>query len=104
MRFLDIEYIKVQKNKSDYQNIINVWVDKNKRIEVVKQLMLTNKNFNMKKFFCEIIQTDIDGNDDHILGRENCDDRLRELTKRIRQKEIKKRTLGKCPVDEYLTH
>ena len=40
---------------------------------------------------------DIDGGNDNLLSIEQCTDRLRELTKRIRQKEIKKRTLGKCP-------
>ena len=33
---------------------------------------------------------------------EQCSNRIRELTKRIRQKEIKKRTLGKCPL--YITN
>jgi ATP-dependent DNA helicase 2 subunit 1 len=71
--------------------------------EIVIELfpMNTDRNFDLKRFYCEIIQVDLESNDDHILRRENCDNRLRELTKRIRQKEVKKRTLGKCPF--YLT-
>ena len=42
-------YIKPQTGKSDYQNLINVWVDNNKRVEVVKRLMITNKNFNIQR-------------------------------------------------------
>ena len=38
----------------------------------------------------------------YILNMEQCSNRIRELTKRIRQKEIKKRTLGKCPL--YITN
>jgi hypothetical protein len=43
------QFIKPNPQKSDYQNLINVWVDNNKRIDVVKRLMLTNKNVNMQK-------------------------------------------------------
>jgi hypothetical protein len=42
-------FIKPQPQKGDYQNLINVWIDNNKRIEVVKRLMLTNRNLNMQK-------------------------------------------------------
>ena len=58
-------------------------------------------NFEMKKFYSEIIAVDLNSNEDLILSKENCEDRIRELTKRIRQKEVKKRTLGRCPL--YLT-
>ena len=60
-----------------------------------------NKRFNLNNFYAQIIPAnsddDLDGGNDNILGIEQCADRLRELTKRIRQKEMKKRTLGKCP-------
>ena len=60
-----------------------------------------NKRFNLSNFYSQIIPAnsddDLDGGNDNILNIEQCTDRLRELTKRIRQKEIKKRTLGKCP-------
>ena len=60
-----------------------------------------NKRFNLSNFYSQIIPAnsddDLDGGNDNILSIEQCTDRLRELTKRIRQKEIKKRTLGKCP-------
>ena len=61
--------------------------------------------FNLQKFYKNIIPANIDdeeNNNDNILNIEQCADRLRELTRRIRQKEIKKRTLGKCPF--YLTN
>ena len=65
-----------------------------------------NKRFNLNNFYAQIIPAnsddDLDGGNDNILSIEQCNDRLRELTKRIRQKEIKKRTLGKCPF--YLTN
>ncbi len=60
-----------------------------------------NKRFNLSNFYAQIIPVssddDIDGGNDNLLSIEQCTDRLRELTKRIRQKEIKKRTLGKVP-------
>ena len=59
-----------------------------------------NKRFNLSNFYAQIIPVnsdDDDGGNDNLLSIEQCTDRLRELTKRIRQKEIKKRTLGKCP-------
>jgi hypothetical protein len=61
--------------------------------------------FNLGKFYNNIIPANIDdegNNKDNILNIEQCTDRLRELTRRIRQKEIKKRTLGTCPF--YLTN
>ena len=65
-----------------------------------------NKRFNLSNFYSQIIPAnsddDLDGGNDNILSIEQCTDRLRELTKRIRQKEIKKRTLGRCPF--YLTN
>ena len=60
-----------------------------------------NKRFNLNNFYSQIIPAnsdeDLDGGNDNLLSIEQCTDRLRELTKRIRQKEIKKRTLGRCP-------
>ena len=60
-----------------------------------------NKRFNLNNFYAQIIPAnsddDLDGGNENIFGLEQCADRLRELTKRIRQKEMKKRTLGKCP-------
>ena len=64
------------------------------------------KKFNLANFFSQIIPAnsddDLDGGNDNLINIEQCTDRLRELTKRIRQKEIKKRTLGRCPF--YLTN
>ena len=60
-----------------------------------------NKRFNLNNFYSQIIpansEDDLDGGNDNILSIEQCNDRLRELMKRIRQKEMKKRTLGKLP-------
>jgi len=59
------------------------------------------KRFNLNNFYSQIIpansEDDLDGGNDNILSIEQCNDRLRELMKRIRQKEMKKRTLGKVP-------
>jgi ATP-dependent DNA helicase 2 subunit 1 len=68
--------------------------------EIIIELfpMNFNSSFDMRKFYSDIIPMTVDSNEDLILSRENCEDRIRELTKRIRQKEIKKRTLGKCPL------
>ena len=59
------------------------------------------KRFNLSNFYAQIIPANTDddpnGGNDNLLSIEQCTDRLRELTKRIRQKEIKKRTLGRCP-------
>jgi hypothetical protein len=40
-------YIKPK--KVDYQDFLNVWVDDTKRLEIVKTLMITDKNFNIEK-------------------------------------------------------
>ena len=60
-----------------------------------------DKRFNLNNFYSQIIpansEDDLDGGNDNILSIEQCNDRLRELMKRIRQKEMKKRTLGKVP-------
>ena len=60
-----------------------------------------DKPFNLNNFYAHIIPAnqddDLDGGNENILSIQQCNDRLRELTKRIRQKEMKKRTLGKCP-------
>lgn len=55
--------------------------------------MTINRPFDMKKFFSDIIPQN---DEDLILTRENCIDRIKELNRRIRQKEFKKRKLGKC--------
>jgi len=54
------------------------------------------RNFDLRKFFCEIIPKEENSNQDFILTQDSSQNKLRELTKRIRQKEIKKRSLGSC--------
>ena len=64
--------------------------------EIIIELfpMSVNKPFDMKIFFCDIIpQSD----EDLILTKDSCIDRVKELNKRIRQKEVKKRKIGRCP-------
>ena len=60
-----------------------------------------DKPFNLNNFYAYILPAnqddDLDGGNENIFGIQQCNDRLRELTKRIRQKEMKKRTLGKFP-------
>ena len=59
------------------------------------------QSFNINNFYAQIIPAnsddDLDGGNDNLINIDQCTDRLRELTKRIRQKEMKKRTLGRCP-------
>ncbi len=66
--------------------------------EIIIELFPMNflRNFDLRKFYCEIIPKEENSNQDYILTRDNSQNKLRELTKRIRQKEIKKRTLGSC--------
>ena len=66
--------------------------------EIIIELFPMNfqKNFDLRKFYCEIIPKDESANQDFLYTRDNSQNKLRELTKRIRQKEIKKRTLGSC--------
>jgi hypothetical protein len=56
--------------------------------------------FNLTHFYALIIPTssdeDMSNPTDDILSIEQCVDRLKELTRRVRQKEMKKRTLSKC--------
>lgn len=69
--------------------------------EIIIELFPTNFDsvFDLRKFYMNIIPASEEG--DEVLKKDHCEDRLRELTKRIRQKEVKKRTLGKCPF--YIT-
>ena len=68
--------------------------------------MTFRTRFNLTHFYALIIPTsadeDISNPTDDILNIEQCVDRLKELTKRVRQKEMKKRTLSKCVFN--LTH
>lgn len=41
------QYIKPE--KVNYEHLINVWVDEQKRIDIVKHLMITDKNFRLEK-------------------------------------------------------
>ena len=51
----------------------------------------------MKKFYANIIQYDVDQPfEASLLGIEGVQMRMYELMKRIRQKEFRRRTLGKC--------
>ena len=59
-----------------------------------------HSRFNLTHFYALIIPTssdeDMNNPTDDILSIEQCVDRLKELTRRVRQKEMKKRTLSKC--------
>lgn len=52
--------------------------------------------FDIKKFYANIISYDEDEIANGLLDVEGAQSRLFELMKRIRQKEFKKRTQGKC--------
>jgi ATP-dependent DNA helicase 2 subunit 1 len=63
--------------------------------------MSFRNKFNLANFYALIIPTnggyeEVNSGNESILNIEQCFDRLKELTKRIRQKEIKKRTLSKA--------
>lgn len=67
--------------------------------EIVIELFPMNfsKTFDLRKFYCEIIPHDEHAqNNELVLTGDLAGNKLRELTKRIRQKEIKKRTIGSC--------
>jgi len=53
-------------------------------------------SFDVRKFYANIISYDEDQQFTELLGIEGAQSRIFELMKRIRQKEFKKRTLGKC--------
>lgn len=50
----------------------------------------------MKKFYANIISFDEEEQFSELLGLEGTQNRIQELMKRIRQKEYRKRTQGKC--------
>ena len=52
--------------------------------------------FDVLKFYANIISYDEDQQFTELLGIEGAQSRIFELMKRIRQKEFKKRTIGKC--------
>ena len=52
--------------------------------------------FDIKKFYANIISYDEDEIVNGLLDVEGAQNRLFELMKRVRQKEFKKRTQGKC--------
>ena len=57
--------------------------------------------FNLANFYALIVPTtsddDINSGGENIITIEQCADRLADISKRIRQKEMKKRNLTKCP-------
>ena len=59
------------------------------------------RKFNLGNFYALIVprnsDDDINSSGDNIVTIEQCVDRLKEISRRIRQKEMKKRTLTKCP-------
>lgn len=92
------------KNKPQEANLVLQKAKDMSDSEIVIELFPMNffGKFNLQKFYENIIpanseEEDENNNVDNILSIEQCSNRLRELTKRIRQKEIKKRTLGKFP-------
>ena len=52
--------------------------------------------FDIKKFYANIISFDEDQQFSEMLGIEGAQSRINDLMKRIRQKEFRKRTQGKC--------
>jgi len=52
--------------------------------------------FDVKKFYANIIVLDEDDQFQAMLGIEGANSRIFQMMKRIRQKEFRKRTQGKC--------
>ena len=52
--------------------------------------------FDVKKFYANIITFDEEEQFSEMLGIQGTQSRITELMKRIRQKEFRKRTQGKC--------
>ena len=52
--------------------------------------------FDVKLFFANIISFDEEEQFSELLGIQGAQNRITELMKRIRQKEFRKRTQGKC--------
>jgi hypothetical protein len=52
--------------------------------------------FDVKKFYANIIVLDADDQFQAMLGIEGANSRIFQMMKRIRQKEFRKRTQGKC--------
>ena len=52
--------------------------------------------FDIKKFYANIISFDEEQQFSEMLGIEGAQSRINDLMKRIRQKEFRKRTQGKC--------
>ena len=68
-------------------------------IELFPMNTRENSLFNIKKFYIDIIPVSFDNLpslNDYYLTKEYSEERVKEITKRIRQKEIKKKTLGTC--------
>ena len=65
-------------------------------IEESKQPLNAHPEFDVRKFYANIISYDEDHQFTELLGIEGAQSRIFELMKRIRQKEFKKRTIGKC--------
>jgi hypothetical protein len=51
------KYIKPK--KADYQNLINVWVEDSKRLELIKRLMITDSSFKLEKLKTNPVYKDI---------------------------------------------
>ena len=91
------------KNDSQEKNIVLQRAKDMNESDIIIEIFPMNfrDKFNLANFYALIIPTnsddDINSGGDNIITIEQCVDRLKEISKRIRQKEMKKRNLTKCP-------
>ena len=91
----------IKNNQSEKDIIMQRAKDMNDSDILLEIFPMNFRNrFNLTHFYALIIPTssdeDMSNPTDDILSIEQCVDRLKELTRRVRQKEMKKRTLSKC--------
>ena len=70
-------------------------------IELFPMNTKENSIFNVKKFYADILSVYLNDNnqeinEDYYLNKEYSHKRIQEITRRIRQKDIKKRAIGNC--------
>ena len=91
------------KNEAQEKNIVLQRAKDMNESDIIIEIFPMNfrDKFNLANFYAIIVPTnsvdDINSGGDIIITIEQCVDRLKEISKRIRQKEMKKRNLTRCP-------
>ena len=91
------------KNDAQEKNIVLQRAKDMNESDIIIEIFPMNfrDKFNLANFYALIVPTnsddDINSGGENIITIEQCVDRLKEISKRIRQKEMKKRNLTRCP-------